>query len=565
MFENDLIIKHLPTEYYDNGNVKAYASEIKHLMLNKSTTVRHKNHEEYTQRFNNACKLLRLEWTAKVKNDHFDSFANRLCYLQKYLPQMDYNKNTLLREIPKYAFSRLMPKQPYKTTDMLAFEEMVEPTRSDKKYLVDFKWYHLLILPYVYQINKVRAAFIRDSNEYQSKRADYTSQSNDYNRKLDYYNTEVKKYNKEKDVYDSDYHKRTEPILSFNKSIESAYEEANTGKLPVASWLEKIIKARIEFITGISWDMNFESNVDSEDETLTINFVLPHDTMYPDEKDFSIVKTKLELKAKKINSKELTNSIKTSSYAIYISVLNDIFQLTKGMKIYSIVLNGYYSGLDRRTGKDFTVCIMTSKVQRNEFDDINLDLVEPKECFKYLKGKGVPNPDNIVQIEPLRFVESEQYRLIDSDGVLLSMSSETNLATMDWRDFETLIREVFELEFSAKDIEIRNTQHSNDGGIDVIAFDKCPYSGGIIVLQAKRYSNTVIPDHVRALQGTMQNFNAIRGILVTTADFGSQSREIAGQNNITLINGDELIHILKKHGYEFHIDLKQAKMKEDDI
>ena len=131
---------------------------------------------------------------------------------------------------------------------------------------------------------------------------------------------------------------------------------------------------------------------------------------------------------------------------------------------------------------------------------------------------------------------------------------------MDWKEFETLIRDVFELEFREQDIEIRNTQYSNDGGIDVVAFNKNPYTGGVILLQAKRYTNIVTPEPVRALKGSMEEHKAIRGILVTTSDFGGSSREFAGQHNITLINGDQLIELLKKQGYDFHINLEQAKI-----
>ena len=205
------------------------------------------------------------------------------------------------------------------------------------------------------------------------------------------------------------------------------------------------------------------------------------------------------------------------------------------------------------------MCIMSCKVDMDHFRNIKLENIDSKECFKYLKGRGVPNPVNLVQIKPIRFINKEQYKLIDSDNVLSNLNADTNLAAMDWRDFETLIKDVFELEFLSQDIEIRNTQHSNDGGIDVIAFNKNPYSGGIIVLQAKRYTNTVTPEPVRALKGTMQDINAIRGILVTTSNYGKSSYEFAAQNNITLINGDELIQMFDKHGYSFHINIEQAK------
>jgi restriction system protein len=49
---------------------------------------------------------------------------------------------------------------------------------------------------------------------------------------------------------------------------------------------------------------------------------------------------------------------------------------------------------------------------------------------------------------------------------------------MDWLDFENLIREIFEKEFSQNGGEVRITQASRDGGVDAIAFDPDPIRAG---------------------------------------------------------------------------------------
>ena len=306
-------------------------------------------------------------------------------------------------------------------------------------------------------------------------------------------------------------------------------------------------------------EFDYRFNYSQEEETLTVDCYLPKDDIFPRNRDFRLVKARKEISSKKIGPRVFNRFIENTYYNLFIAFVDIFFDIDYRRIYKSIVINGYYSGTDKRTGKDFNLCIMTCKVGYEDFNEINLLKVDPKECFKYLRGKGIPNPVNLIPVKPLSFINKEQYRLIESDNVLSHLSLDTNLAAMDWRDFETLIKDVFELEFASQDIEIRNTQHSNDGGIDVIAFNRNPYSGGIIVLQAKRYTNTVTPEPVRALKGTMQNINAIRGILVTTSNYGNSSYEFASQNNITLINGDELIQLVQKHGYSFHIDIEQAK------
>lgn len=49
---------------------------------------------------------------------------------------------------------------------------------------------------------------------------------------------------------------------------------------------------------------------------------------------------------------------------------------------------------------------------------------------------------------------------------------------MDWEDFEHLIRELFEKEFSQSGGEVKVTRTSRDHGVDAVAFDPDPLRGG---------------------------------------------------------------------------------------
>ena len=83
--------------------------------------------------------------------------------------------------------------------------------------------------------------------------------------------------------------------------------------------------------------------------------------------------------------------------------------------------------------------------------------------------------------------------------------------------------------------------------------------GGKIVIQAKRYTNTVGVSAVRDLYGTVSHEGATKGILVTTADYGPDAYEFIKGKPITLLNGGNLLYLLQKHGYNAKIDLNEAK------
>lgn len=140
----------------------------------------------------------------------------------------------------------------------------------------------------------------------------------------------------------------------------------------------------------------------------------------------------------------------------------------------------------------------------------------------------------------------------------------TNLAEMDWEEFEHLVRQVFEWEFSDKGGEVNVTQSSRDGGVDAIVFDPDPIRGGKIIIQAKRYTNTVPVSAVRDLYGTIINEDANKGILITTSDYGPDSYKFAQGKPITLLNGGHLLYLMEKHGRNARIDIKEAKNKYRD-
>ena len=150
------------------------------------------------------------------------------------------------------------------------------------------------------------------------------------------------------------------------------------------------------------------------------------------------------------------------------------------------------------------------------------------------------------------------------EGKDLNLDEGTNLAAMPWEDFEHLVAQLFELEFSKSGDEVKVTQASRDRGVDAILFDPDPLKGGKYILQAKRYTRTVNVSSVRDLYGTVMNEGANRGILITTSSYGPDAYEFAKDKPITLIDGANLLSLLEKHQMKYIIDLEEARLLNSD-
>jgi restriction system protein len=244
-------------------------------------------------------------------------------------------------------------------------------------------------------------------------------------------------------------------------------------------------------------------------------------------------------------------------YRITLRTIAEIYAADEKNYIDGICFNGIIHERNKATGQMEDNYILSLSVSKEQFLQIDLTYIDAKQCFKFLKGVGGSKLSNLSPIVPIVQIEKEDNRIIESR--VISTTEDINLAEMDWEDFEHLVRQIFEWEFQGNGSEVKITQSSRDGGVDAIVYDPDPIRGGKIIIQAKRYTNTVGVSAVRDLYGTIINEGANKGILITTADYGSDSYKFAQDKPITLLNGGHLLYLMKKHGHSARIDLEEAK------
>lgn len=303
----------------------------------------------------------------------------------------------------------------------------------------------------------------------------------------------------------------------------------------------------------------FDLDYDAPSRTLIVDYVLPAPNDLPTLKGFKYVASRDETEEQHISSVQAAKLYDEALYQAVLRTVHELFEADTANALSAVVFNGIVTAVDRSTGKPVTACVLSLRANRGEFLSINLAQVEPKACFKALKGVGSSKLHGLSPVPPIMPLRREDGRFVSAYEVANTLDSGVNLAAMDWEDFEHLIREVFEQEFSSTGGEVRVTQASRDGGVDAIAFDPDPIRGGKIVIQAKRYTNTVGVGAVRDLYGTVLNEGATKGILVTTSDYGPDSYAFANGKPLVLLSGANLLHMLERHGHRARINLNEAK------
>lgn len=249
------------------------------------------------------------------------------------------------------------------------------------------------------------------------------------------------------------------------------------------------------------------------------------------------------------------------AYSLCLRLIHEIFATPElsGVDMVAINLELEHSG--KRDGRIRRDVMASIKVARLDFEPIDIRAVDPKLCFRALKGRETPSFEEISSVMPLLSFDRSDKRIVAGRDVADTLPLSSNLAAMPWEDFEHIVRELFGKMFSERSpgAEVNVTRASRDYGVDALIYDPNPILGGKYVIQAKRYVNTVDVAAVRDLFGTVQNEGASNGFLVTTSSYGPDAHSFANGKPIVLIDGPQLLGLLAKFGYDFRIDLAQAR------
>lgn len=354
-------------------------------------------------------------------------------------------------------------------------------------------------------------------------------------------------------------------LATYNSMKKSFYAEQQHKNAPFIELKQMYFdnKAKgIEFLCtqilhlssyNIPVKKDFELQYIEDTHILIVDYHLPSPDELPQVKRITFNKTQKQVSFIPFNKKESENLYSDTIHQLTLRTFYELFKGDTKKHIRTIQFNGWVQYLDKSTGHDTFPYILSLAVDRKTFDSLNLSKVDYKSCIRGLKGLSAPSLISLTPIKPILQLNKEDPRFIEAHDILCNLDSSANLADISWEDFEHLVRELLEREYTHEGCEVKITQSGHEGGVDGVIFDPDPFRGGKFIFQAKHYKNIVDPSWVRDLYGTMIHENATRGILVTTSHFGPDSYKFAQDKSITLIDSNNLLALLQQHGYNFSI------------
>jgi restriction system protein len=261
-----------------------------------------------------------------------------------------------------------------------------------------------------------------------------------------------------------------------------------------------------DFFTAVlyvaaGWPPRFPCDVavewDAGARQLIVDWQLPSFDVVPDTARIRYVKRSDEYRPIAMAAGRRATLYRDALGQSSLRVVDALFRADRYGLLASIAFNGQVVAPDPATGQETGHCVVSGMIRREDLHGLQLGVVDAATCLRQLRVQVSARPELLERVRSVRRARREPDTVDDRD-----------LSGMDPARFEELVADLFR----ARGLEVTNTARSGDGGVDVEARDPDPITGGLIVIQAKRYRATVSPSVVRELYGVVQHRGATKGV-----------------------------------------------------
>lgn len=346
---------------------------------------------------------------------------------------------------------------------------------------------------------------------------------------------------KARDLYEKDKLAFSSRIARQNAEIDQFREDYFAGSTEAIVAYNTMVLERSQYPEGFPQTLRVAYATGSKE--LVVEYELPTKDIVPTVLQYKYIKARDAIEEKMRKASEIRDLYQDVVAAVTLRTVHELFEADQGHHLQVVTLNEFIQTVDPTTGRDISPCIVSIRVTNDRFGELDLTRIDKRSCLRNLGAHVSSRPDERVAVRPIVEFNMVDNRFVDGSDVISGLDARPNLMDLTPIEFENLIGNLF----SQMGLETRQTQLSRDGGVDVVAFDSRPILGGKVVIQAKRYRNTVGVAAVRDLFGTMLNEGANKGILVSTSGYGSAAYDFARDKPIELIDGGGLLYLLEHH------------------
>ncbi|OIP96244.1 restriction endonuclease [Candidatus Wirthbacteria bacterium CG2_30_54_11] len=352
--------------------------------------------------------------------------------------------------------------------------------------------------------------------------------------------SERSEYEKAKTAFDQKVAQRCQEIEDFKIAYAAGDRDA------IVSY-NSLVLERSQYPDG--FPQQFRLAYIPESKEIAVEYMLPLVDIVPTILEYKFTRSKDTIDEKSRKPTEIKEIYKNIIASITLRTIHEIFEADQGNCVSVVVFNGMIETIDLATGKEIKPCLISLRVTKDRFLEVNLSKVDKLICLRNLGAQVSSHPAEIQAVKPIVDFDMVDKRYVNQQDIMSDLDNRPNLMDLDPFEFENLVSNLFQ----KMGLETKQTRCSKDGGVDAVAFDTRPVLGGKVIIQAKRYKNVVGVSAVRDLYGTMINEGASKGILVATSHYGTDAYNFSKDKPIELIDGGALLYLLDQVGIKVKI------------
>ena len=181
-----------------------------------------------------------------------------------------------------------------------------------------------------------------------------------------------------------------------------------------------------------------------ESNELVAEYELPIPDIVPPVEEYRYVKSKDQIgeKARKpADKKALYQDIVAS---IALRTIHEVFEADQGNAVVVFVFNGFVQSVDPATGKDIRPHLISVRVTKDRFKEIDLSKIDQHVCLRNLGAQVSPRPYEVQPVKPIVEFDMVDKRFVDQSDILADLESRPNLMDLNPFEFENLIANLFD-------------------------------------------------------------------------------------------------------------------------
>ena len=270
-----------------------------------------------------------------------------------------------------------------------------------------------------------------------------------------------------------------ENAFEHNRKIEALKENfATRHSKTVEGYFYRVLNASCYPPT---FPQKAELTYRSRSRQLDIAYDLPTFKAIPEVKVYRYVKSRDQVAQTALPQSQRRQLYASVLAQIPLRTIHEIYKADRKEAVDTIIFNGYVKTIDPSIGKPGQFCLVAVRTTRHQFLDLNLELVDPKECIKGLNGRLSRKPEDLVAVDPVEPIGNDVTPV--SPPRLLDVDEEPGRANEIYHRVSTVVPEE-----TAHDISIPARTH--DAGVRGTISPK----GVHFVELAKRYVDRSVTD-----------------------------------------------------------------------